>query len=118
MSLPSADALLSWPVAVYLGSVILAQLGLGRWRRSRAKNIEDQRNQAGLDGTKLVDHAVKLSCIRRESLVDAVVLASTVILVPLALTLIVEGEKENALGVLFLGLLLWTAICLSRVERE
>lgn len=114
--MPSPEDFLSWPVVIYLGAVVGGQITLFLYRRHIAQSIMDRRIQAGLDERILVDQGVTLSTIRQQSLIDAIVLLSTVLILPILLALVSPGEKA-ALGATFLALLIWALVSATDVAK-
>lgn len=118
MSLPSAENLLSWPVVIYLAVIILSQVALHYGRRHKADIIGSRRIRAGLDQKKLVDHAVKLHTIKTEAVTDALLLVATILIVPILIAASIDdAEQQKALGVIFLGLLIWVLVSATDIAR-
>lgn len=114
--MPSAADLLTWPVAIYLAAVIGGQIGLALYRGKIAEATMQRRRRAGLDDRILVDHSVTLETIRRWSMVDAIVLLGTVLVVPIVLAKW-SPDDQAALGATFLALLLWVLVSATDVAR-
>lgn len=109
--MPEPSDLLTWPVAIYLAAVIFGQVVLAIYRRHVADALAERRRRAGLDDQVLVDHKIKLETIRRHALVDAVVLLTTVAIVPILLHQIWRDDAAaKGLGVTFLALLIWALV--------
>lgn len=116
MSLPSPEQLLTPAVAVYLVAVIGAQVGLAVYRRYRRKETQEQRISAGLDERVLVDHAIRLDTIRRQAAVDAAVLITTVVILPILLVQ-VFGAQAEGLAAVFVALLIWVLVSATDVAK-
>jgi len=116
MSLPEPQELLTLPVGLYLGGVILGQAALIWYRNNQDKKLQSRRSEAGLDEQILVDHSVKLEMLRRKAILETIILLSTVVILPIILANIFTTEA-NALGTIFLALLLWVLISATDIAK-
>ncbi|MGI9511222.1 MAG: mechanosensitive ion channel domain-containing protein, partial [Geminicoccaceae bacterium] len=109
--MPEPSDFLTWPVAIYLATILLGQVGLAFYRHHIANATAERRRRAGLDNQVLVDHKITLETIRNNALVDAAVLLVTVVAVPILLHQLWPGdEASKGLGLTFLVLLIWVLV--------
>ena len=106
-------------VVVYLLIIAGAQIGLAFWRRHERKRKKARRRAAGLPDDVILNTKTRLKTIRRESSVEAAVLAFTVIVVPFLLWLAAAPypEVRDGLGVVFLVVLFWVLFTGSDVGK-
>ena len=102
------DQMLSLPVALYFIGVLLAQIFLTAWRYLNEECIKKKRKAAKLDDQILVDHSIKLSTLRRQSLVDVIILLLTVVGLPIAIVQIFPNIDKKSFSVTFLIIFAWT----------
>lgn len=114
--LPELDQLLTWPVALYLCSVVIAQIALALFRKHKQQRIEEKRTAAGLDEKILVDHALRLKTLQQQSITEVIVLLISIFVFPLLL-LLIPGVSADGLGAAFVGLLLWALLSATDMAK-
>ncbi len=112
------DQLLSVPVGIYIGGVILGQVGLSILRSRKQKELKKCRHKAGLNDQVLVDHSLKLETFRQQAITEALVLLATLVFLPIILAYSINDPKEaSALGITFLALLIWVMVTATDVAK-
>ena len=117
-----AKVLLNVYVILYLLIVIGAQIWIIIRNRNQRRQIQENRQQQGLPPDILLNHAERLSDVRKEALLQSSVLLATIIVVPFLITLIfgalMTAEDRTGLAVTFLGLLGWLLLTGTDVAKS
>jgi len=116
MDLPDLKQLLSLPVGLYIGGVVLGLVVLAWWRSFQHQRLLKRRGKAGLDDQMLVDHSLKLETLRRQAIVESVVLFVAVVVLPIGLANWYTNEAD-ALGATFIALLIWILVSATDVAK-
>lgn len=116
MDFPDLKQLLTLPVGLYIGGVVLGQVALAKYRDFQHQRLLTRRSKAGLDDQVLVDHSLKLETLRRQAFMETVVLLSTVVVLPIVLANLFKNQA-NALGATFFALLIWTLVSATDVAK-
>ena len=116
MDLPDPQQLLTLPVGLYIGGVVLGQVVLFWCRGFKQQRHLIRRDKAGLDDQVLVDHSLKLETLRRQAIIENVVLLATVVVWPIVLASLFTNQAR-ALGATFVVLFLWMLISATDVAK-
>lgn len=112
----SLKQLLSLPVGLYIGGVILGQIILSLVRRAKRERLKDRRRKAGLNDQVLVDHSFKLETLREQAIADALVLIATLVALPIVLANIFKDDA-GSLGATFLAMFVWSLVTAMDVAK-
>lgn len=108
--------LLTWPVAIYIGTVLSTPFVPQLWRHLRKTRLTSERKQAGLEGPPLVDHAVKLATLKQQATWDALLVLIPLIGLPLVLVYCFDVDRTG-LATTFLALFIWTLVSATNVAK-